>query len=420
MASGTKAFSAYEWMLSRRYLGSRRKESFISVIAGFSFLGIMLGVATLIIVMAVMNGFRTELLGKILGVNGHFAVYSVSRMIEDYEDATDRLKGVAGVKSAIPYIEGQVMASSSQTASGVLVRGLREADIKGLPSINNDNLRGSLEGFAQSGGVAIGTRLALKHRVGLGDEITLISPRGPVTPFGVTPRIQAFPIVAVFEIGMSEYDNTFVLMPFKEAQDYFVQEEGASAIELMVDNPDEVDEYLAPLQLAGGPGLRFFSWKTTNQTFFNALQVERNVMFLILTLIILVAALNIVSGLIMLVKDKSRDIAILRTMGASRGAVMRVFFITGAAIGVGGTIAGLILGVGFCANIEGVRQFMSWLTGTELFSPELYYLSKLPAEINWAEVSTVVAMSLFLSFISTLYPSWKAAKLDPVKALRYE
>jgi lipoprotein-releasing system permease protein len=420
MAPGTKAFSAYEWMLSRRYLGSRRKESFISVIAGFSFLGIMLGVATLIIVMAVMNGFRTELLGKILGVNGHFAVYSVSRVIEDYEDATDRLKGVAGVKSAIPYIEGQVMASSSQTASGVLVRGLREADIKGLPSINNDNLRGSLEGFAQSGGVAIGTRLALKHRVGLGDEITLISPRGPVTPFGVTPRIQAFPIVAVFEIGMSEYDNTFVLMPFKEAQDYFVQEEGASAIELMVDNPDEVDEYLAPLQLAGGPGLRFFSWKTTNQTFFNALQVERNVMFLILTLIILVAALNIVSGLIMLVKDKSRDIAILRTMGASRGAVMRVFFITGAAIGVGGTIAGLILGVGFCANIEGVRQFMSWLTGTELFSPELYYLSKLPAEINWAEVSTVVAMSLFLSFISTLYPSWKAAKLDPVKALRYE
>jgi lipoprotein-releasing system permease protein len=420
MASGTKAFSAYEWMLSRRYLGSRRKESFISVIAGFSFLGIMLGVATLIIVMAVMNGFRTELLGKILGVNGHFVVYSVSRVIEDYEDATDRLKGVAGVKSAIPYIEGQVMASSSQTASGVLVRGLREADIKGLPSINNDNLRGSLEGFAQSGGVAIGTRLALKHRVGLGDEITLISPRGPVTPFGVTPRIQAFPIVAVFEIGMSEYDNTFVLMPFKEAQDYFVQEEGASAIELMVDNPDEVDEYLAPLQLAGGPGLRFFSWKTTNQTFFNALQVERNVMFLILTLIILVAALNIVSGLIMLVKDKSRDIAILRTMGASRGAVMRVFFITGAAIGVGGTIAGLILGVGFCANIEGVRQFMSWLTGTELFSPELYYLSKLPAEINWAEVSTVVAMSLFLSFISTLYPSWKAANLDPVKALRYE
>jgi len=420
MASGTKAFSAYEWMLSRRYLGSRRKESFISVIAGFSFLGIMLGVATLIIVMAVMNGFRKELLGKILGINGHYAVYSVSRVIEDYEDATTRLKGVKGVKSAIPYVEGQVMASSSQTASGVLVRGLREADIKTLPSINNENLRGTLEGFGKSGGVAIGTRLALKHRVGLGDEITLISPRGPVTPFGVTPSIQAFPIVAVFEIGMSEYDNTFVLMPFKEAQDYFVQEEGASAIELMVDDPDAVDEYLAPLQLAGGPGLRFFSWKTTNQTFFNALQVERNVMFLILTLIILVAALNIVSGLIMLVKDKSRDIAILRTMGASRGAVMRVFFITGAAIGVGGTIAGLILGLSFCANIEGIRQFMSWLTGTELFSPELYYLSKLPAEINWAEVSTVVGMSLFLSFISTLYPSWKAAKLDPVKALRYE
>ncbi|MGI9481584.1 MAG: lipoprotein-releasing ABC transporter permease subunit [Hyphomicrobiales bacterium] len=420
MASVTKPFSAFEWMLSRRYLGSRRREGFISVIAGFSFVGIMLGVATLIIVMAVMNGFREELLGKILGVNGHFAAYSTGYVIEDYEDATDRLKRVEGTTRVIPYVEGQVMASSARTASGVLVRGLREDDIKALPSINNENLRGTLDDFENSGGVAIGRRLALKHRLGLGDEITLISPRGPVTPFGVTPRIQAFPIVAVFEIGMAEYDNTFVLMPFKEAQDYFAQEEGATAIEIMVESPDEVDKYVAPLQTAGGIGLRFYSWKTTNQTFFNALQVERNVMFLILTLIILVAALNIVSGLIMLVKDKSRDIAILRTMGASRGAVMRVFFMTGAAIGLFGTIAGLIIGLVFCLNVEEIRQFLSWLTGTELFSPELYYLSKLPAKIDWAEVLSVVGMSIFLSFISTLYPSWKAAKLDPVKALRYE
>ena len=419
MSSPTKPFSGFEFMLARRYLGSRRKEGFISVIAGFSFIGIMLGVATLIIVMAVMNGFRSELLGKILGVNGHFAAYSIGHVIEDYEYASEQLGKVPGVTRAIPYVEGQVMASSSQTASGVVVRGLREDDIKKLPSINNENLRGTLDGFETSGGVAIGVRLSLKHRLGLGDEITLISPRGPVTPFGVTPRIQSFPIVAVFEIGMSEYDSTFVLMPFKEAQEYFVQEEGASAIELMVENPDAVDEYVAPLQEAVG-NLRFFSWKTTNQTFFNALQVERNVMFLILTLIILVAALNIVSGLIMLVKDKGRDIAILRTMGASRGAVMRVFFMTGAAIGVFGTLAGLALGLAFCVNIEEIRQFISWLVGTELFSPELYYLSKLPAEIQWGEVGAIVAMSLFLSFISTLYPSWKAAKLDPVKALRYE
>jgi len=218
---------------------------------------------------------------------------------------------------------------------------------------------------------------------------------------------------------MSEYDSSFVLMPFKDAQEYFAQEEGATAIELMVENPDNVDEYVAPLQTAVG-NLRFFSWKTTNQTFFNALQVERNVMFLILTLIILVAALNIVSGLIMLVKDKSHDIAILRTMGASRGAVMRVFFMTGAAPGILGTLAGLIIGLAFCVNLEEIRQFMSWLTGTELFSPELYYLSKLPAEVQWREVATIVGMSLFLSLISTLYPSWKAANLDPVKALRYE
>ncbi len=420
MATGTKPFSAFEWMLSLRYLGSRRKEGFISVIAGFSFVGILLGVATLIIVMAVMNGFRQELLGKILGMNGHVVAYGQSGVIPDYDAVTERLKKVDGVTRAIPYVEGQVMASSQRTATGVLVRGLREADLKSLPSINNDKLRGSLDNFDGSESIAIGTRLAFKHRVGVGGDITLISPRGPVTPFGVTPTIRTYKIAAVFEIGMSEYDASYVFLPFQEAQEYFVQDEGATAVELLIERPDRVDDYVVPLQVAGGPSLRLFTWKRTNETFFNALQVERNVMFLILTLIILVAALNIVSGLIMLVKDKGRDIAILRTMGASRGTIMRVFLITGASIGVVGTIAGLAIGLIFCTHIEEIRQFMSWLTKTELFSPELYYLSRLPAEVDPNEVLTIAGMSFFLSVVSTIYPSWRAARLDPVKALRYE
>lgn len=420
MATGTTPFSAFEWMLSLRYLGSRRKEGFISVIAGFSFLGILLGVATLIIVMAVMNGFRQELLSKILGMNGHVVAYGQSGVIPDYDAVTKRLKKVDGVTRAIPYVEGQVMASSQRTATGVLVRGMREADLKSLPSINNDKLRGSLDNFDGSESIAIGTRLAFKHRVGVGKEITLISPRGPVTPFGVTPTIRTYKIAAVFEIGMSEYDSSYVFLPFKQAQEYFVQEEGATAVELLIERPDRVDDFVVPLQMAGGPSLRLFTWKRTNETFFNALQVERNVMFLILTLIILVAALNIVSGLIMLVKDKGRDIAILRTMGATRGTIMRVFLITGASIGVVGTIAGLAIGLIFCTHIEEIRQFLSWLTKTELFSPELYYLSRLPAKVDPNEVLTIAGMSFFLSVVSTIYPSWRAARLDPVKALRYE
>ncbi len=420
MATGTKPFSAFEWMLSLRYLGSRRKEGFISVIAGFSFVGILLGVATLIIVMAVMNGFRQELLGKILGMNGHVVAYGQSGVIPDYDAVTERLKKVEGVTRAIPYVEGQVMASSQRTASGVLVRGLRENDLKSLPSINNEKLRGSLDGFDGSENIAIGTRLAFKHRVGVGGKITLISPRGPVTPFGVTPTIRTYNIVAVFEIGMSEYDSSYVFLPFKEAQTYFVQEAGATAVELLIERPDKVDDFVVPLQMAGGPALRLFTWKRTNETFFNALQVERNVMFLILTLIILVAALNIVSGLIMLVKDKGRDIAILRTMGATSGTIMRVFLITGASIGVVGTLAGLAIGLIFCTHIEEIRQFLSWLTKTELFSPELYYLSRLPAVVDPNEVIAIAGMSFFLSVVSTIYPSWRAARLDPVKALRYE
>jgi lipoprotein-releasing system permease protein len=340
--------------------------------------------------------------------------------IRDFDSLVKQIDTVPGVTRAIPYVEGQVMASTPRAATGVLVRCIRESDLKKLPSVNNSNLRGTLDGFDKSGGVAIGWRLAQKHGLALGDKITLISPEGPATIFGSAPRIRAYPVVAVFEIGMSEYDSSVVYMPLADAQEYFVKDDGASAIEIMVDKPDNVDSYAAKLAQKAGAGLQFITWKRANETFFGALAVERNVMFLILTLIILVAALNIISGLIMLVKDKGRDIAILRTMGASRGAIQRIFFMTGAAIGVAGTIAGVVLGVIVCLNIESIRQFISWLSGTELFSPELYYLSKLPADMDIHETVVVTLMSLFLSFTATLYPSWRAAKLDPVEALRYE
>ena len=417
----TAPFCAFERKISMRYLRARRKEGFISVIAGFSFFGIMLGVATLIIVMAVMNGFRGELMSKILGFSGHATVYSASlEPIRDFDEISKRIAKSQGITRAIPFIEGQVMASSQRANTGALVRGIREADLQRLPSINNDKLQGSIVNFDKSQGVAVGYRLAWKHRLNLGDNLVIISPNGPDTIFGNAPRIREYPIVAIFEIGMSEYDQSVIYMPLADAQEYFAQEEGASAIELMVDNPDLIDSYIARLQTPENRALQFVSWKRSNETFFNALAVERNVMFLILTLIILVAALNIISGLIMLVKDKGRDIAILRTMGASRASIQRIFFMTGAAIGVTGTLAGIALGVVVCLNVESIRQFLSWLTGTTLFSPELYYLSKLPADMDVNETTLVALMSVGLSFLATLYPSWRAARLDPVEALRYE
>jgi lipoprotein-releasing system permease protein len=415
-----RPFARFEWMIAGRYLRARRRETFISIIAGFSFIGITLGVATLIVVMAVMNGFRAQLIDKILGLNGHFIVQPMDSKLSDFDAVAKRIAGVPGVVSAIPLIEGQALASGLNTSSGVLVRGVRDEDLPRVPGVAKNIRLGTLENFSDSGGVAIGTRLASSLGLALGDTLTLVSPRGNITPLGVTPRIKAYPVVAIFEIGMSEYDSTFVFMPFEEAQIYFNQEDDATAIEIYLANADAIDDLRPTIEQAAERQILLSDWRQRNSTFFSALEVERNVMFLILTLIVLVAALNIISGLTMLVKDKGHDIAILRTMGATRGAIMRVFFITGAAIGTVGTIAGLILGVIICLNVETIRQFISELTRTDVFSPELYFLSTLPADMDPRETISVVIMALTLSFLATLYPAWRAARLDPVEALRYE
>ena len=420
-AADTRPFAPFEWLLALRYLRARRKEGFISVIAGFSFLGIVLGVATLIIVMAVMNGFRKELFNKILGLDGHVVVYKVgSDEFPEYADVVKRLTGVAGVKHAVPLIEGQVIASTPAQALGGKVRGLSEEGLSALPLISKNVRSGTLAGFDRQDGIAIGVRLAQLLRVNVGDNVTLVSPRGASTPFGTAPRIKSYKIAALYEMGMAEFDRSMIFMPLAEAQRFFNKGASVDVLEVVVEDPENVGQYVANMKAAGIPSMHYVDWRQRNESFFTVLEVERNMMFIILSIIVLVAAFNIISGLMMLVKDKGRDIGILRTMGASKGAIMRVFLITGASIGVVGTLAGCVLGVLFCLRIDEIRQFVAWLTSTRLFDPEIYYLTRLPADLNWRTTAAIVVMALVLSVLATLYPSWRASRLDPVEALRYE
>ena len=414
------AFGPFERLVAARYLRARRKEGFISVIAGFSLAGISLGVATLIIVMAVMNGFRAELLSRILGVGGHLTVYGQGRPIADYDSLTTRIKKLPGVTDAAALVTGQAMMTVGRRAGGVAVQGMDPADLARRPLIADNIRAGALADFGASDTVLIGTRLASRFGLRIGDRITLVAPSGNVTAFGTLPRTKGYRIAGLFEVGMYEYDNNFVYMPLKSAQVFFRQVQSASMIEIMLADPDRLGVAKRIVGDALGPQYRLRDWQDANSSFFTAIQVERNVMFLILTLIIVVAAFNVISGMIMLVKDKGRDIAILRTMGATRGAVMRIFLLAGASVGVVGTIVGFGLGLAFASNIETIRGWISKLTGTDVFSAEIYFLSQLPAKIDAGEVATVVLMSLALSFLATLYPSWRAARLDPVEALRYE
>ncbi len=413
-------FGAFERMLALRYLRSRRREGFVSVIAGFSFLGIALGVATLIIVMAVMNGFRQDIMSRILGVNGHIDVAGVSYAIDDYDAKVDRLKDLPGVVSVSPLVVGQVMATANGMTSGALVRGIPGLDLFEKDWISDHIVGGSLSPIIDGKEIAIGSGMARRFDLEAGDQLTLISPNGNVTAFGTVPRMRSFTVGAVFNVGMSDIDSSVVFMPLPMAQVYFKYPGSVTNIEIHLQNPDEAQDVARLVRGELGQGHRVLSWEETNATFFTALQVERNVMFLILTIIIIVAVFNIISGLIMLVKDKGRDIAILRTMGATRGMIMRVFLIAGASVGVIGTLMGFGLGLLVCNNIEAIRQGLMRLTGTELFSPEIYYLTQIPAQMNWDETIAVLLMSLFLSLAATLYPSWRAARTDPVEALRYE
>jgi len=413
-------FSAFERFVAFRYLRARRKEGFISVIAAFSFLGIMLGVATLIIVMSVMNGFRAELLDRVLGLNGHVAVMSLRGPLLDFDPLAEATRRAPGVIAVTPTVEGQVMASASGNASGAMVRGVRVEDLKRRPIIADNIVAGSLDALADGDSVMLGSRLARRLGVHVGDTLSLISPQGSVSPFGTVPRVRGVRVGALFEVGMFEYDNGFVFMPLQTAQQFFRTGDGVTNLEVMLAQPDAAPAVTADLRQRLGPDVHLYDWQQSNATFVNALDVERNVMFLILTLIIVVAAFNIISSMIMLVKDKGRDIAILRAMGATRGMIMRVFFLTGASVGCAGTLAGFVLGTSFALNIETVRQWIEALTGTNLFAAEIYFLSKLPAKIDSGQIVAVVVMGLTLSILATLYPSWRAGRLRPAEALRYE
>ena len=413
------AFSPFERMMAGRYLRARKAEGFVSVIAGFSFLGIMLGVATLIIVMSVMNCFREELVGRILGLNGHLNVYGQNGPIYNYMAMVDKIENTAGVQSVRPMVEGQVLVSVNGAASGAMVRGLTGEDFATKPILSTGIEEGNLSDFKDNN-VAIGAEMARRMGLRLGDSLTLLSPKGKASPFGTVPRSGNYTVSIIFDVGMYEYNNGFVFMPLEAAQKFFQMENTVNTLEIMADSPMSIERVKQDVIFAVKDDAKVYDWRDANKSFINALNVERNVMFLILTLIIIVAAFNIISSMIMLVKDKGKDIAIMRTMGASRAMMLRIFILTGMSIGVAGTMAGALLGILFATNIEGIRRFLENMTNTELFADEIYFLSKLPAIIEWEEVIVVVGMALVISIAATIYPAWRASRLDPVEALRYE
>jgi lipoprotein-releasing system permease protein len=414
-----RAFAPFEWMIALRYLRAKRQEAFVSVISVISLVGIALGVATLIIVMSVMGGFRNQFIQSLLGFNGHVTVQAVGVPLSAYDAATMRIRQVPGVVRAAPIIDGQVMATAHSVNAGIVVRGMRATDLVTLRSVSASLQKGALAAY-ENQGVVIGAGLAGKLGLRVGDPITLISPQGDETPFGTTLRNKSYAVAGIFKVGNTLYDSNFLFMPLDEAQVFFGYEGAVTSIEVMLAKPENDYAIMPALSQAAGRNTQLRPWQNLNSAFLEVVQVESNVMSLILSLIILVAALNIISGLYMLVTDKSADIAILRTMGASRGAIMRVFLIAGMSIGVTGTLLGVGLGVVFCLNIESIRQGLQYLTGVKLFDETFYFLSRMPADLDPMQVGFVTALALSFAFIATLYPSWRAARLDPVEALRYE
>ncbi|GAN79707.1 lipoprotein-releasing ABC transporter permease subunit [Acidocella aminolytica] len=415
-------FNAFERKIAARYLRARRGERFVSVIAIFSLVGIALGVATLIIVMSVMNGFRQELLSQILGLNGDIGVYGAGVPLNNYDEMAAKIRNIKGVTGAFPISQGEVLMSGPQGgATGGIARGITPAGLEQLPTVSKHVIAGSLENLKGGDSIAIGGVLAQQFNLSIGSQISLILPQGKATVIGTIPSIQSFKVVAIFQTGMQQYDSSFVFLPLQAAQTLFQQNGTASQIQVFVKNPDN-DTAVKQAIVNEFPNvpLNIQDWKQNNNSFLAAVTVERNVMFLILTLIIIVAAFNVISSLIMMVKDKAKDIAILRTMGASSGSIMRIFLMAGASVGVLGTLIGFVLGVLFCEHINQIRLFIQGLTGQQLFNPTIYYLESLPAKLDWREVTEVIVMSLVLSVLATIYPSWRAAKIDPVETLRSE
>ncbi|HKT15378.1 MAG TPA: lipoprotein-releasing ABC transporter permease subunit [Allosphingosinicella sp.] len=413
--------SRYERMIARRYLLPGRGEAFILVVAAFGMLAVMLGVWALIVVMSVMNGARAELFDKIVGMNGHAVIQGYGGRLPDWREIAREAKATPGVVSAIPMIEQPLMASYEGRVEGVLARGMRRADIIANPALRGKVLGGSLDVLRPgSGNVAVGTRLAESLGVSVGNQISLISPQGRTTPFGTVPRIVSYTVGAIFEVGVYDYDKAFVVMPIEDAQTLLMLGDSVGMVEVQTNDADHIERILAPLAAKVGDRALITDWRQMNSSLFEALQVERVAMFVILSIIVLVAAFNICSSLIMLVRAKTRDIAILRTMGASRRGVMKVFMTVGITIGTVGTLAGLLLGAISLFFRQSVLNFVQMLTGQNLWDPSIRFLTELPSRTDPFEVLAIVAMALGLSFLFTLYPAWKAAGTDPVQVLRYD
>ena len=410
-------------MLAFRYLRAKRKNGGVALISVLSFTAIALAVAVLIIVMSIMNGFRAELLNRILGFNGHAFVQGEVLRQDQWPAAVARLEQAPGVIQVTPLTESQALVKGTGVA-GAIVRGVSAADLRATKFLADNIKQGSIAGFGEGeyGGdlILVGERLAANMGVAPGDPLTIVSPSAAATAFGSAPAEKTYTIGGVFSVGMSEYDQAFIYMPLEQAQLFFGKGGDVDAIEMKVENPDLVDEYLPGLRAAAGRGAVVSDWRDTNAQFFGALQVERTMMRLIMMLIVLIAALNIISGLVMLVKNKERDIAILRTMGAGQAAVMRVFLMSGAAVGVLATPFGVVLGVVFCIYIKPIQDFVEWVTGAQVFNEAVYFLPSLPAKLDWQEVVFVSVWTFSISILVTILPSWRASRIDPVEALRYE
>ncbi len=415
-------FSALEFLIAFRYLKSKRKEGFISITAIFSFVGIMIGVATLIIVMSVMNGFRHELIGRILGINSHLTIYSHSHQIADYEKLLAEVQKIPSVKFANPLVESQAMFSVPSKNLGGLVKGIKLEDLKNKKLVSENITAGDLEKIADKNSVIVGSAVAQNLNLRIGDPIKIISAETNETIIGAIPRIKTYTVVGVFDSGLYEYDSTTIFANFEMTQIHFRFPNAVSAIEIFASDATKIDEIKRALYpiLAKYDDLYATDWQQANSGFIDALKVESTVMFLILTLIILVAAFNIISSMIMLVNDKNKNIALLRTLGMSKGAVMRIFLICGSSIGFVGTILGFLIGVLFSANINSIKRFLESMTDTTLFNPAIYFLSTLPSKIFISDVVLITGMSLLLSFLATLYPAYRASKANPAEILRYE